>query len=349
MINYDLTKIKAIIFDIDGVLSSETITLSSEGVPLRTVNIKDGYAIQLAMKLGLRIAIMTGANVASVRVRYEGLGVKDVYLGCAVKIETYNKFLEQYGLTDEEIIYMGDDIPDLEIMRRVGCPVCPKDACSEIKEVRWARCDRTGAACPGKMGDECQSLRMVMDYKLVLASHSPRRKELLAGLGMPFEVRVLQDIDEDYPDNLPVNEVARYIAKEKADAYRRIVAPDELIITADTVVIVGDEILGKPVDEADAIRMLRLLSGRTHQVTTGVCLLTAEKERCFDVTTDVTFKALSDEEIHYYVDHYRPFDKAGAYGIQEWIGYIGVTGLHGSYYNVMGLPVQRIYQELTKY
>ena len=162
-----------------------------------------------------------------------------------------------------------------------------------------------------------------MDYKLVLASHSPRRKELLAGLGMPFEVRVLQDIDEDYPDDLPVNEVARYIAKEKADAYRRIVAPDELIITADTVVIVGDEILGKPVDEADAIRMLRLLSG--------------------------TFKALSDEEIHYYVDHYRPFDKAGAYGIQEWIGYIGVTGLHGSYYNVMGLPVQRIYQELTKY
>jgi septum formation protein len=199
------------------------------------------------------------------------------------------------------------------------------------------------------MGDECQSFRMVMNYKLILASNSPRRKELLAGLGMPFEVRVLQDIDEEYPDNLPVNEVARYIAKEKADAYRRIIAPDELIITADTVVIVGDEILGKPVDEADAVRMLKLLSGRTHQVTTGVCLLTAKKERCFDVTTDVTFKALSDDEIDYYVDHYRPFDKAGAYGIQEWIGYIGVTGLHGSYYNVMGLPVQRIYQELTKY
>ena len=202
------------------------------------------------------------------------------------------------------------------------------------------------------MGDERQSLRMVMKdlkYKLILASNSPRRKELLAGLGVPFEVRVLQDIDEHYPENLPVNEVARYIAKEKADAYRRIIAPDELIITADTVVIVGDEILGKPVDEADAVRMLKLLSGRTHQVTTGVCLLTAEKESCFDVTTDVTFKALSDDEIHYYVNHYRPFDKAGAYGIQEWIGYIGVTGLHGSYYNVMGLPVQRIYQELTKY
>jgi len=188
-----------------------------------------------------------------------------------------------------------------------------------------------------------------LKYKLILASNSPRRKELLAGLGVPFEVRVLQDIDEHYPENLPVNEVARYIAKEKADAYRRIVAADELIITADTVVIVGDEILGKPVDEADAVRMLKLLSGRTHQVTTGVCLLTAEKERCFDVTTDVTFKALTDEEIHYYVNRYRPFDKAGAYGIQEWIGYIGVTGLNGSYYNVMGLPVQRIYQELTKH
>ena len=188
-----------------------------------------------------------------------------------------------------------------------------------------------------------------LKYKLILASNSPRRKELLAGLGGPFEVRVLQDIDEHYPENLPVNEVARYIAKEKADAYRRIVAPDELIITADTVVIVGDEILGKPIDEADAVRMLKLLSGRTHQVTTGVCLLTAEKERCFDVTTDVTFKTLTDEEIHYYVDRYRPFDKAGAYGIQEWIGYIGVTGLNGSYYNVMGLPVQRIYQELTKH
>ena len=189
---------------------------------------------------------------------------------------------------------------------------------------------------------------MELKYKLILASNSPRRKELLAGLGVPFEVRVLQDIDEHYPENLPVNEVARYIAKEKADAYRRIVAADELIITADTVVIVGDEILGKPMDEADAVRMLRLLSGRTHQVTTGVCLLTAEKERCFDVTTDVTFKTLTDEEIHYYVNRYRPFDKAGAYGIQEWIGYIGVTGLNGSYYNVMGLPVQRIYQELTK-
>ena len=144
MISYDLTKIKAIIFDIDGVLSSETITLSADGVPLRTVNIKDGYAIQLAVKLGLRIVVLTGANVPSVRVRYEGLGVDDIYLGCAVKIETYDEFLKKYDLTDEEVMYMGDDIPDLEIMRRVGCPVCPKDACPEIKEASLYVSDKIG-------------------------------------------------------------------------------------------------------------------------------------------------------------------------------------------------------------
>jgi 3-deoxy-D-manno-octulosonate 8-phosphate phosphatase (KDO 8-P phosphatase) len=135
VINYDLNKIKAIIFDIDGVLSCSTINLSEDGLPLRTVNIKDGYAIQLAVKLGLRIAILSGAKVDSVRVRYEGLGVQDIYLGCAVKIATYEEFLAIYGYTDDEIMYMGDDIPDMEIMRRVGCPVCPNDACPEIKSI----------------------------------------------------------------------------------------------------------------------------------------------------------------------------------------------------------------------
>ena len=196
------------------------------------------------------------------------------------------------------------------------------------------------------MGDERKSFWMVK--QIVLASNSPRRRELLAGLGFPFEVRVLEGIDESYPQDLPVSEVALYIAGKKAEAYRQAITDDELIITADTVVIVGDEILGKPVDEADAVRMLRELSGRTHQVTTGVCLLSSEQESRFAVTTDVTFKTLTDEEIQYYVSHYKPFDKAGAYGIQEWMGYIGVTGLHGSYYNVMGLPVQRIYSELQR-
>ncbi len=148
MINYDLNKIKAIIFDIDGVLSAETITLSPEGEPLRTVNIKDGYAIQLAVKLGLRIAIMTGAKTQAVRRRYEGLGVEDVYVGCSVKIKTYEDFLQKYGLADEEVMFMGDDIPDLEVMRRVGCPVCPKDACPEILEVsRYVSHLRGGYGC----------------------------------------------------------------------------------------------------------------------------------------------------------------------------------------------------------
>ena len=133
MINYDLTKIRAIIFDIDGVLSSETIPLAHDGIPMRTVNIKDGYALQLAVKLGLRVAIMTGANIDSIRVRYEGLGLTDVYIGCSVKLKSYEAFLQKYQLADSEVMYMGDDIPDLEVMQRVGCPVCPKDACPEVK------------------------------------------------------------------------------------------------------------------------------------------------------------------------------------------------------------------------
>lgn len=168
MINYDLKKIRAIIFDIDGVLSAETITLSAEGVPLRTVNIKDGYAIQLAMKLGLRIVILTGANVPSIRRRFEGLGVEDIFVGCAVKIETYEQLLRKYQLTDEEVMYMGDDIPDLQVMQRVGCPVCPKDACPEIKAASIYVSDRLGGHGCGRDVIE-QTLRAqgkwVMDEK----------------------------------------------------------------------------------------------------------------------------------------------------------------------------------------
>ena len=144
MINYDLTRIRAIVFDVDGVLSAETITLSSEGEPLRTVNIKDGYAIQLAVKLGLRIVIMTGGNTEAVRLRYERLGVKDVYMGCAVKMKSYEQFLADSHLTDAEIMYMGDDIPDLEVMRRVGCPVCPADAGTEVQQASLYVSDRRG-------------------------------------------------------------------------------------------------------------------------------------------------------------------------------------------------------------
>ena len=177
-------------------------------------------------------------------------------------------------------------------------------------------------------------------YHIKLASNSPRRRELLAGLGIEFETKVLPGIDESYPDTLKGEEISLYIASKKADAYRTTLQPDELIITADTIVYLDGLVLGKPHDAADARRMLTLLSGRTHQVITGVCILTASQQRSFAVTTEVTFDTLSEE--------YHPMDKAGSYGIQEWIGFIGVTGLQGSYYNVMGLPVQRLYQELRK-
>ncbi len=150
MINYDLTRIRAIVFDIDGVLSQETIMLAADGLPRRTVNIKDGYAIQLAIKLGLRIAIMTGANVEAIRVRYAALGVEDIYMSCAVKIKTYDEFLQKHGLADDEVMYMGDDIPDLEVMRRVGCPVCPKDACAEVREASLYVSDRCGGCGCGR-------------------------------------------------------------------------------------------------------------------------------------------------------------------------------------------------------
>lgn len=182
--------------------------------------------------------------------------------------------------------------------------------------------------------------------KIILASASPRRKELLAGLDLDFEVKVVKGVSESYPKTLRAEEVPQYISREKAAAYQ--VADDELLLTADTVVIVDNTILGKPHDADDARRMLRLISGRTHQVVTGVTLTTAKAQKTFGVSTDVTFRQLTDDEIDYYIAHYRPFDKAGAYGIQEWIGYVGVTSIHGSYYNVMGLPVQRIYQEITE-
>lgn len=169
---------------------------------------------------------------------------------------------------------------------------------------------------------------------------------MLKGLDIDFEVRVLKDIDETYPEDLPTKNIAEYISCKKASAYE--IDSDELLITADTIVVLGDEVMGKPKDESDAKRMLQELSGKPHQVITGCCLKTTEKEKHFSVTTDVTFKELTDDEIDYYVTNYRPFDKAGSYGIQEWIGYIGVTGLNGSYFNVVGFPVQRIYEAIKE-
>lgn len=179
--------------------------------------------------------------------------------------------------------------------------------------------------------------------KIILASASPRRKQLLSGLDIRFDVRDCKH-KETYPSTLPVIDVAEYISKEKAAACP--IAADELCIAADTVVILGNEIMGKPADDEQAKAMLHRLSGHTHSVVTGVTMKNQEREISFSVVTEVTFKPLSDDEIDYYVAHYHPTDKAGAYGIQEWIGHIAVTRLNGSYFNVMGLPVQRIYEKL---
>ena len=185
-----------------------------------------------------------------------------------------------------------------------------------------------------------------MNYKSVLASNSPRRRELLSGLGLDYEVRTLQGLDESYPEGLSMEEIPQYISRKKAAAYT--LGKDELLITADTIVWLDGEVLGKPADEADARQMLRKLSGKTHQVVTGVTLSTTGLQHSFSSVSQVTFAQLSDEEIDYYVTRYHPLDKAGSYGIQEWIGYIGVTAIEGSYFNVMGLPVQRLYTELKK-
>ena len=186
------------------------------------------------------------------------------------------------------------------------------------------------------------------NYRIVLASQSPRRKELLAGLGLEYETRVLPDVDESFPPELTGGDIPMYIAREKAEAYRPSLSADELLITADTIVWLGGTVLGKPVDRDDALRMLGLLSGRTHEVYTGVCLTTIRWQHTFTARTEVRFCPLDEEEITWYVDRYRPFDKAGAYGVQEWIGFVGVEHIAGSYFNIMGLPVQRLYRELKK-
>ena len=186
-------------------------------------------------------------------------------------------------------------------------------------------------------------------YRIILASNSPRRKELLAGLGVDYEVRTLPDVDESYPETLQGADIPLFISKIKADAYKTLLQPDELMITADTIVWMDGMVLGKPRNRFDAIEMLRQLSGHTHQVFTGVTITTATRQHSFSVGTEVRFANLTDEEIVYYVDTYQPMDKAGAYGVQEWIGYIGVENISGSYFNVMGLPVQRLYRELLNF
>ncbi len=184
-------------------------------------------------------------------------------------------------------------------------------------------------------------------YDVVLASGSPRRRELLSALGLKFRVEVREGISEALPAGMPVMQIAAHLSRVKAEAYKPV--DNQLIITADTVVIEGGEVLGKPADEAEARRMLQRLSGKVHSVITGVTVTTRERTQTFSAQTQVEFDELTDEEITYYIDNYRPMDKAGAYGIQEWIGCVGVRSIQGSFYNVMGLPIQRLYTLLKTF
>ena len=185
-------------------------------------------------------------------------------------------------------------------------------------------------------------------YRLILASQSPRRRELLAGSGLEFQLAERFECDESYPE-MPLTDVAEYLSRKKSDAYPVELAEADVLLTADTVVIACGEILGKPHSHDEAIAMLQKLSGVTHEVATGVTLRTSAKSHSFTSVSKVRFRPLSLEEIEYYVDNYRPMDKAGSYGIQEWIGYVGIEHIDGSFYNVMGLPIQRLYCELDRF
>ena len=186
------------------------------------------------------------------------------------------------------------------------------------------------------------------EFRIILSSHSPRRRELLAALDLSFTVEVGPDAPERYDESLPHREIPEFLSRGKSLAFHRPLADDEVLLTADTLVMVGDRILGKPADREEALAMLRSLSGRTHTVLTGVTLRTNREIRSFTDVTEVDVVPLTDEEIVYYTDRYRPYDKAGAYGVQEWFGHACISGVRGSYFNVMGLPVHRVYQALKE-
>jgi septum formation protein len=191
--------------------------------------------------------------------------------------------------------------------------------------------------------------QLLQGKKVVLASQSPRRHQLLGELGVEFEVRLNGETDESYPDTLKYSDIPIYLAQKKAEPFRKNLASNELLITSDTIVWCNGRVIGKPTDRNDAVAILKELSGVKHVVITGVTLLYKDKIHSFSASTDVYFRELTDEEINYYVDKFKPFDKAGAYGVQEWIGYVGVERIDGSYFNVMGLPVQKLYSELIKF
>lgn len=192
-------------------------------------------------------------------------------------------------------------------------------------------------------------LHQINQYRIILGSRSPRRRDLLKELGIQFEIAHINDQDENYPPDMKKEEIPVFLAQYKSNRFLKYLDPKTILITADTIVWIDNEVLGKPVDAGEAEKILNRLSGRAHQVLTGVCIKSGQKESVFCVCSDVYFRKLDQEEINYYITRYKPYDKAGAYGIQEWIGYVGIERIEGSYYNVMGLPTQRLFIELGKF
>lgn len=189
----------------------------------------------------------------------------------------------------------------------------------------------------------------IKSYHLILASQSPRRQQLLSEAGLEYELSPRFECEEIFPNDLPASEVAEYLSRLKSEAYPQVLADGDILLTADTVVVAEERILGKPTDKDDAFAMLLMLSGREHEVITGVTLRSTKQTKSFSAHSKVRFRQLSDEEIAYYIETYSPMDKAGSYGIQEWIGYVGIEGIEGSFFNVMGLPIQRVWCELEKF
>jgi len=366
-VNYkeNLNHVKAFIFDVDGVLTNGNVMITTNGEMYREMNTKDGYAMKCALEQGFRIAIISGGTNEGVRSRLKALGVDSVYLGAHHKIEPYEDFIFSYDLKPEEIVYMGDDAPDIEVMLKVGLLVAQKMllltlkklqtiflikkgelAVFEISSNRYFVCKGNGVQPLGQKMIEMYS-QDFNSVEIILASNSPRRKQFFKEAGIPFTVKTFE-VDEIFDPTLKGAAISNYLVKLKAAPFQNHIQSNQIVVTADTIVWGDDQYLGKPKTKADAKQMLRLLSGKEHQVITSVAFTQKNKQLLIHETSSVTFKKLSDQEIEFYVNEFEPMDKAGAYGIQEWIGTIGIERIEGSYTNIVGLPMAQVLQCLIQ-
>jgi len=360
-----LSQIKTFIFDVDGVLTDGSLTITSNGEMLRTMNVKDGFAMKAALDAGYKIAIISGGTNEGVRDRLEALGIEFIYLGAHNKIKQLNSFIKSSNVDLKNILYMGDDIPDIPVLKIVGLSCCPQDAVNEVKD----NCNYISSKNGGKgaVRDVIEQVMKIHDkwnrfnnaqidwfnmlkkklsnYDIILASQSPRRINFFNELNIKFKSLKL-DFDESYPNNLIAEQITDFIVNKKASYYSDLLNKNTVVITSDTIVWLNGKAIGKPKNNENAKEILQTLSGKTHKVITSFCIKTLESKKIVNDITEVTFKQLTEKEIDFYINHNKVLDKAGAYGIQDWIGYIGITNINGTYNNVMGLPTHLLYKEL---